>query len=358
MIASRHVVSLLVLGLGTAVQAQSVVSTPARLDQSILPAIGGGSFGTHLNNAQFYPAYTSSFTNYYLNQNGWFFRVGDGSFPLYNGIWPLGSISLPNTFSQGATPNVGVYTFTNNGTGSGHFNATLTVTVDALGTTAGGLPKARLKQTLRISSTDSVPFSLNLFNVQSLPLQGVSSNTTWAATNVSPSTGAASEFGVTQAGSAAFANVRARDNSAWQLGRNSSTDSAGISKLFAPSSGSGTPGAVGLNLTNKSLVTNGFSQGPQTFGGSLAVQWSRTLEVGGTVEVTIETLFNAALPPPPCGPDLNADGAVNTVDLTLFLARFGQSGTPGSAGDFDGDGSVSTADLVVFLGFFGQSCGV
>ncbi len=355
---SRSVVSLLLLGIGTAAQAQSVVSAPARLDQSITPQIGGGSFGTHLNNAQFYPAYTSSFTNFYLNQNGWFFRVGDGAFPLYNGIWPLGSISLPNTFSQGPTPNVGVYTFTNNGTGSGRFNATLTVTVDALGTTPGGLPMARLKQTLRVSSTDTVPFSLNLFNVQSLPLQGVSSNTTWAATNVVPSTGAATEFGVTQTGGAAFANVRAPNNTAWQLGRNSSTDGAGISKLFAPSAGSGTPGAVGLNLTNRSLVTQGFSQGPQTLGGSLAVQWSRTLEVGGAVEVTIETLFNAALPPPPCAPDMNADGAVNTVDLTLFLARFGQSGTPGAAGDFNADGAVNTADLVLFLSAFGQGCGV
>lgn len=58
-------------------------------------------------------------------------------------------------------------------------------------------------------------------------------------------------------------------------------------------------------------------------------------------------------------PDLNADGAVSTPDLTLFLGRFGQSAPPGSEparADFNRDLIVDTADLVTFLGRFGTTC--
>lgn len=66
-----------------------------------------------------------------------------------------------------------------------------------------------------------------------------------------------------------------------------------------------------------------------------------------------------AAPPPTCVGDLNADGAVNTADLTIFLGRFGNAATPGSpeaAADFNADGTVNTADLTVFLGRFGSFC--
>jgi hypothetical protein len=61
-------------------------------------------------------------------------------------------------------------------------------------------------------------------------------------------------------------------------------------------------------------------------------------------------------PPPGCVGDLNGDGAVNTADLVVFLARFGTTVTPGGTGDLNGDGAVNTSDLTVFLGRFGSSC--
>lgn len=59
--------------------------------------------------------------------------------------------------------------------------------------------------------------------------------------------------------------------------------------------------------------------------------------------------------PPPCVGDLNHDGAVNTVDLVIFLGQFGQSGS-GLSADFDGNGTVNTQDLTRFLGVFGVPC--
>jgi len=59
---------------------------------------------------------------------------------------------------------------------------------------------------------------------------------------------------------------------------------------------------------------------------------------------------------PACPEDMNGDGSINTIDLTMFLAQFGQTVPPSTGGDFTGDGAVNTADLVHFLGAFGQSC--
>lgn len=60
----------------------------------------------------------------------------------------------------------------------------------------------------------------------------------------------------------------------------------------------------------------------------------------------------SVLTPPSCTADLSADGRVNTIDLTIFLGAFGQSGA-GLSGDYNNDGSVNTADLVVLLAQFG-----
>ncbi len=54
--------------------------------------------------------------------------------------------------------------------------------------------------------------------------------------------------------------------------------------------------------------------------------------------------------------DLNADGVVNTIDLTRFLGSFGQPITLGERGDLNADGVVNTIDLTAFLGQFGRSC--
>lgn len=54
--------------------------------------------------------------------------------------------------------------------------------------------------------------------------------------------------------------------------------------------------------------------------------------------------------------DLNADGAVNTLDLTAFLGSFGQPIVLGTRGDLNADGAVNTLDLTFFLGQFGKTC--
>ncbi len=58
-------------------------------------------------------------------------------------------------------------------------------------------------------------------------------------------------------------------------------------------------------------------------------------------------------PPVACAGDANGDGLVNGADLSVLLAQFGQSVTPGTDADFNGDGLVNGADLSVLLGNFG-----
>ncbi|MFM9958076.1 MAG: GDSL-type esterase/lipase family protein [Phycisphaerales bacterium] len=57
-----------------------------------------------------------------------------------------------------------------------------------------------------------------------------------------------------------------------------------------------------------------------------------------------------------CPGDLDFDQSVNTSDLVLILAAFGQPVQPGTNGDTNRDGIVTTADLVAFLGVFGVGC--
>lgn len=76
----------------------------------------------------------------------------------------------------------------------------------------------------------------------------------------------------------------------------------------------------------------------------------------GTLTITGTISGSITVPLPPCVADLNGDRAVNVQDLTIFLGRFGQSGTPGAPGDINSDGVVNTADLVSFLSAFGVPC--
>lgn len=55
-------------------------------------------------------------------------------------------------------------------------------------------------------------------------------------------------------------------------------------------------------------------------------------------------------------PDFNADGSVNTADLTLMLGNFGSSGVGFAGGDANQDSTVNTADLTNLLGEFGTAC--
>lgn len=331
--------------------AQSVIDTPARLDQSVL--FGGGSFNSIYNNAQFYPSFTSSFTNYYLNQNAWFYRLEGGGSTTYNGIWPIAGLSASNGFAPGPATNIGVYSFNHNGTLAGLFDARLTITVFSGGTNGFGLPVAWLQQVMEITNTGPAAFTMQLFAVQSLPVAGAYSNTTWAATDYNASSGTASRFRVTQSGGNGFNEVLAHGNGKWQLGLNSTTSSAGISHLFAPSNGSGTGGSTTVNLSNTSLVTGLTSQGPQSLGGSVAVQWGLTIAPGQTATVSIDTGFNAAPDTAPCFADYDRNGFVNGDDFDSFVVDF-ELGLPGA--DVNRDTFVSGDDFDFFIVRFEAGC--
>ncbi len=55
-----------------------------------------------------------------------------------------------------------------------------------------------------------------------------------------------------------------------------------------------------------------------------------------------------------CTADLNGDGLVTALDLTILLADF--QCTNQCVADIDGDGSVTAADLLILLAMFGNSC--
>lgn len=80
-----------------------------------------------------------------------------------------------------------------------------------------------------------------------------------------------------------------------------------------------------------------------------------TYDAGTAAAQTYEATLLILPAPPVCAADLNGDGSANTVDLVLFLGRFGQTVTPGAPGDLNGDGAVNTLDLTRFLSGFG--CG-
>lgn len=55
----------------------------------------------------------------------------------------------------------------------------------------------------------------------------------------------------------------------------------------------------------------------------------------------------------PCLVDATGDGSIDSVDLNIVLAKFGQATFEGDA---NGDGSVDSEDLNAVLGSFGQPC--
>jgi len=64
------------------------------------------------------------------------------------------------------------------------------------------------------------------------------------------------------------------------------------------------------------------------FGGNAQGSWAlriadRSFLVGGSFPGLSRELGGGPVVPPPCPPDLNADGVVNTADLTIFRASIG-----------------------------------
>lgn len=79
-------------------------------------------------------------------------------------------------------------------------------------------------------------------------------------------------------------------------------------------------------------------------------------DLNGVYADSAPVTFTLHAAPPPCQGDLNADGAVNTSDLVLMLARFGQSVASGEPADINQDGAVNTVDLTLLLARFGLPC--
>lgn len=97
---------------------------------------------------------------------------------------------------------------------------------------------------------------------------------------------------------------------------------------------------------------------PGTLSQGVTYYWkvvARNVELLGTPSTPAFASFTTFAPPPPCRGDINRDGHVNTIDLTLLIAGFGQSVTPGTGGDLNADGLVNTQDLTLLLAEFGRS---
>jgi len=68
-------------------------------------------------------------------------------------------------------------------------------------------------------------------------------------------------------------------------------------------------------------------------------------------------LPNPCPEPEPCPWDVNGDGFVDLVDLSIQLSNFGTvGGATQEDGDVDGDGDVDLTDLALLLANFGQAC--
>jgi len=87
---------------------------------------------------------------------------------------------------------------------------------------------------------------------------------------------------------------------------------------------------------------------------------ARDLSPGHVVEAAIDDITITGLapcsPPPSCPGDANSDGQINGADLSVLLAQFGQSVTPGTGADVNNDGQINGADLSVLLASFGSAC--
>lgn len=129
-------------------------------------------------------------------------------------------------------------------------------------------------------------------------------------------------------------------------------DNRGASAVYTNLTGSPITASTALRVPAGSpicAVTVNGTTSPYTYDAVLGTVVVETPLATGVGAVTVVK----ALTKRPA--DINADGAVNTADLTALLGSFGQSVTPGTAGDINGDGVVNTADLTALLGVFGSA---
>ncbi len=108
------------------------------------------------------------------------------------------------------------------------------------------------------------------------------------------------------------------------------------------------------------LTSPGLSVSPGTLQQATTYFWkvTATNPFGTTESTPAAASFRTFTPATNCRADWSGDGAVNTIDLAIFLGRFGTQVGPFGVGDTNGDGLVNTADLVAVLSEFGTTnCG-
>jgi hypothetical protein len=84
--------------------------------------------------------------------------------------------------------------------------------------------------------------------------------------------------------------------------------------------------------------------------------WFNLCAFGVSGDLVIRTIIDPMGSIIPCPGDINDDGVVDTADLGLLLAVFGQAPPSLPEADINGDGVTDTADLGLLLSVFGTPC--
>jgi len=130
-------------------------------------------------------------------------------------------------------------------------------------------------------------------------------------------------------------------------------------------SGSGDTGVLTIDLTPGSIAMVGSSISANAIVDSNAAvgAYAATYTInvadesipGATAGAPLTLNLTANVVAAGCLSDINGDGVVDTADLGLLVAAFGNTGA-GLASDLNGDNVVDTADLGILIGEFGQTC--
>jgi Leucine-rich repeat (LRR) protein len=117
----------------------------------------------------------------------------------------------------------------------------------------------------------------------------------------------------------------------------------GISVTFVVTAGGGT-----LSTTITRTDENGRAQSTLILGPNLEANTVEVSAAGIESRVNFHAISDTESPPTTA--DVNNDGNVNILDLTLIASRLGQSGQNNA--DINGDGVVNILDLVLVAGMF------
>jgi hypothetical protein len=84
--------------------------------------------------------------------------------------------------------------------------------------------------------------------------------------------------------------------------------------------------------------------------------WFNLCSFGVAGDLVIRTIIDPMGAPVDCPPDVNGDGMVDTADLGLLIANFGQAPPFVPSADVNDDGVTDTADLGILISAFGTIC--